>query len=128
MEKASVFSKNKVVTANSIINKNKLAVKTGNSHQLMNSTGGISASGFTEKYANAALAKNKDAVDSISENLTQSLTNFSKTKDNADSVAVQRPPRIPEKLANLNSKSRKVKLLPNLFDDSRVSPKRGTGL
>lgn len=72
------------------------------------------------------LSKNNETM---SDSMAQSLTNFSKTKENLESYGISKPPMIPQKLRDMNTKKqRKSKLLPSLFDESKISSKRADRL
>jgi len=97
-----------------IIEKNKLAVKKGNMHSLMNHSAGAMS---VEGYAKAA------KYDENTSDMTHSMTNFSKNPKDGDVIMAQGPPKIPANLTTLNKRGRKAKLLPSLIDDSGVSPR-----
>lgn len=111
----SIFKKNLPLPAHlNMIEKNKLAVKKGNTHSLMNtSTGAVSVeAGYPGK-----------APHDSGSDLTHSMTNFSKNREGESYIMAQGPPKIPQaQLGNINKRGRRVKLLPSLIDDSRVSP------
>lgn len=99
-----------------IIQKNKLAVKKGNMHSLMNASAGAMSS--VEGYPIKA-GKYEEA----NSDMTHSLTNFSKNPKDGDVIMAQGPPKIGANLSSINKRGRKGKLLPSLIDDSGVSPR-----